>query len=304
MRQIKTLILLLGVIYALGSCSKDDSKKALQADPLYGLWTDTNRNYCLNISNDTIYYFVDEMDGVEFKTAFQKKDANTLIFTLPENGNGSITLNPETLDLNMVLDFGEGQETYAIPAYDHLDLATTAPNIAATFLYDEDFTTIADTLRSGDFYPILEDKGNYAALALPDGRKGWTSSDKVNVTRSRLSPVFFEREYTQELEDLRGHPDRIEGYSFKKHSDGKISVLFNRRYYNGRAAQEEYYIGELDGIHLNVTHRFNDFNDWDNENMQAATALEEPFEITMVDCLIFPYIETGRRVFHQVQQEY
>ncbi len=304
MRKIKTLVLLLGVIMAVSSCSKEDSKKALQPDPLYGLWTDTNRNYCLNIGKDSLTYFVDEMDGIEFQTAFQKKDANTLIFTIPENGNGSITLNPETFDLTMVLDFGAGEETYTIPAYDHLDLATTAPNIAETFLYEDDLTTIADTLRIGDFYPILEDKGDYAALALPDGRKGWITGEKINITRSRLTPTFFEKEYNQELEDLRGHPDRIEAYSFQKYNDGKIGVLFNRRYYSGRPAQEEYYIGELDGIHLNVTQRFNDFNDWDTENIQAATALEEPFEITMVDCFVFPYIRIGKRVFRQVEQEY
>ena len=72
----------------------------------------------------------------------------------------------------------------------------------------------------------------------------------------------------------------------------------------GTPAQESFYIGDLDGIRLNVTHRFMNSDDWDKGDINDATALDTPFEIIMVDCFGVPYIEVGRRRFTQLQSRY
>lgn len=301
MKETKTLALLIGVLFAIGACSKGDSEKAQQTDPLYGLWSDSNRDYFLGIQNDTLSFMIDEMDGIEFNVPYQKQDKNTLVFDIPDNGNGTLTQNPETLDITLVINFGDESQTYNIPAYDHLDLATTAPNIAETFLFDENMATVVDTLRSDNYLPIVDNHRESFALLLPDGRKGWIDATKINIVRSKLTPSFLEHQYSQNLEDLRGHHDRTEIYSFNKLDNGKIGVIFSRIFVNGTPAQETYYLGELDGIRINVTHSTRDFDAWTKGDFSTATALEEPFEITLVDAIVFPYVRTNRRVFHQMQ---
>lgn len=301
MKGTKTLAFLLCILFAVCACSKSESDKAQQIDPLHGIWSDSNRNYVLGIDNDTIGFMIDEMDGIVFNVPYQKQDKNTLAFDIPDNGKGTLTQNPETLDITLVIDFGEESQTYNIPAYDHLDLATTAPNIAQTFLFDENMATVVDTLRSDTFLPIVGNQGSKFALLLPDGRKGWINADRINLVRSKLTPSFLEHEYGQDLEDLRGNHDRTEAYSFNKLDNGKIGVLFTRRFVNGTPAQESYFLGELDGIRINVTHSTSDFDAWMKGDFSTATALDEPFEMTLVDAVVFPYVRTKRRVFHQMQ---
>ncbi|MDE5870351.1 MAG: hypothetical protein K2H22_00175 [Muribaculaceae bacterium] len=301
MKETKTLFFMLGIFFAVCACSKNDSEKAQQTDPLFGFWCDSDRNYMLGIHSDSIGFMIDEMDGIEFNVPYQKQDNNTLAFNIPDNGNGTLTQNPETLDITLVINFGEESQTYNIPAYDHLDIATTAPNIAETFLFDENMATVVDTLRSDTYLPIVDIQGPAFALLLPDGRKGWIDSGRINLVRSKLTPSFLEHQYGQDLEDLRGHHDRTEVYSFNKLDNGKIGVNFTRIFINGTPAQESYFLGELDGIHINVTHSTRDFDAWMKGDFSTATALDEPFEITLVDAIVFPYVRTKRRVFNQMQ---
>ena len=306
MKKTKTLALLLGTLIGVGGCGKGGSGDGAETPPMIGLWSDNMQNYMLGLSHDTISYILEEMDGIRFSVPYQKKDDNSLSFVIPDIGQGTLTRNPETLDLSLVLNLTEGSDTITIPAYSHYDLATTAPNIARTYMYDETMTEITDTLGSNQFLPIMEadDTGQKFALRLPDGHLAWIPSDRVTFTRSKLSPEFLDSKYTQSLEDLRGHHDRTEAYSFRKMDDGKVAVYFSRVFTNGTPTQESFYIGDLDGIRLNVTHRFMNSEDWDKGDINDATALDTPFEIIMVDCFGVPYIEVGRRRFTQLQSRY
>ncbi len=303
MKKIITLAIVACALI-VASCSKGSGDKQ-KGDPLYGMWADPHYNYALILSEDSISYMLNEMNGIEFRTAFQKKDKNTLTFEIPENGKGTLTLNPEPEDITMVLELADGPQTINIPAHDHFGLATTAPHIASTFLFEEDMETVADTLRSDRFLPLVADKEDKVALLLPNGKKGWIKGEKISLVRGKLTPYFLEQQYSRELEDLRGHKDRIESYSFTKMPNGKTGVLFSRIFMNGSPAQEQYYAGDLDGIKLNVSHSFSDYTAWEEGKMESATPLDKPFEITMVDCLgAQPFIQIGNKVFYQTPQDF
>lgn len=301
MKKVMILTLLMVAMFAVISCSKPNDDSQRQERPLYGIWTDCN-SYVLTVSNDTIAYMIDEMDGIQFRTTYQKQDDNTLAFELPENGHGTLSLNPETHDLTMVLEWEEDSGSYNIPAYDHMDLATTAPNIAETLLFEEDLTTVADTLRMDNFYPIVDDKGDYACLLLPDGRKGWLPGNKTYLMRSRISPEFWEKRYIQEVQDLRGYHERTDSYVFNKKDNGKVGVIATSIFMDGSPAQEQYFIGELDGIKLNVTHRC-DYTACENCDLQEASVLDKPFEIILVDGIVAPYIKVGKKIYNQENEE-
>lgn len=305
MKRLFTFALILTGLFAAVSCGNGDKGKE-QIDPLYGYWSDAYNNYHLILDGDSIFYFLDEMDGFEFQTSYQKKDKNTLIFDIPEGSKGSLTLDPETQDLTLVVDlgYGEGPQTFNIPAHDHFDLATTKSHIASTYLFEEDLTTVADTLRNISYLPLVDSKEDYAVLLLPDGRKGYVKGDKVVLMRSRPTPYFFEQYYSQECKNLQGHPESLETYSFNKLANGKIGVMFNRMNYDGAPAQDLYFVGDLEGIYINVTHAFNDYTEWEEGKMEETTPLDKPFKLTLVEAMDTPYIRIGERVFQQSEQKY
>lgn len=305
MKKTAYLLLAVTAAAAIAGCGKN-SKSGEEERPLFGLWSDPNMNYGLQITPDTILYHEEEMGGLEFKTTYQTGEDGTLAFDLPENVHGSLSRNPDTKDLTMLLDRGQITDTIRIPASHHLDLVMPAPGIAETYIYEKDLETMADTLRLDKLYPIVGDSANYAIVLLTNGKEGMIDGRKVNLTRSIPTPQFFENEYALEYQNLMGHPDRIEAYSFDKKENGKVGVTVNTRYYNGRAAQTTFYAGSLDGIVMNVTDRFDNYDDYEAYNLNAASKLEEPIEIRIFDCLGIPYIQTriGKTRKNYTRQQY
>ena len=74
MKETKTLFFMLGILFAVCACSKNDSEKAQQTDPLFGFWCDSDRNYMLGIHSDSIGFMIDEMDGIHINVTHSTRD--------------------------------------------------------------------------------------------------------------------------------------------------------------------------------------------------------------------------------------
>lgn len=303
-RKVFAAVIVL-VCITLASCGGSKNKEEDNL-PFYGVWQKPGAKFGLSIDHNLVAYIDpglsdkgNEKDGFPFISKYTAEETpNRLSFTYNDNYPGTVEYNPSkrtvTLTIRGIMQDGSDY-TLTFNPEDRFDLVTPNRAIESCLIRSIEDKSVIDTLYRGEGVRWIDDTLRIRRVLLPDGRRGMIESNAVYATRSIPSDEAYRRNYSSSKFD-----QYTDTYSFERNGN-QVGIVYNHLPMDGSSAYERYYLGEIDGHKIKVNKYFADPSDCIDGKFSAATPLDDPFIIYVIDKEDEPYVVANGVVYKERQ---
>lgn len=276
------LALIFGIGLSFSSCGKSSDNEEASL-PLRGIWENPDGNYRLvvNYDNFTLEDTSSDLpESIIARASITREDNNNLSFSVEDKHPGTIIYNPydKTVKIKIKGLLADGSDySRTLNSEDRLDLVTPHEGTDQVIIKLREDKSIVDTLYRGESLRWVCDTLLSTIVMLPDGRLCYADKNYFQKTRSTLPEKVFERDY-----QYKKYNDYVETIYFNRKGD-KVGIGINYMNLDGSGAFESYFLGELKGTEITVNKKFDDPMDYLDGKFSAATPLDEPFTIYVID---------------------